>query len=169
MRGPRWYSTCWRACRITRDRHQSSHTLRNLVKSRALRERTRLSKTRNAGVHQAWVCDFEGFVINPESELHIWAEVLDHHVSFCDQLFEYRNSFGFFQIKGNRALVAVRVLVVRTVLTAQRIVAAHMFGHLNLNHICAPIGELAATGWTCSDLGEIDNAKACKSSGGGHV
>ena len=38
----------------------------------------------------------------------------------------------------------MRVLVVGAVLAAERVVAAHVLGHLHLDHVGAPVGELAA-------------------------
>ena len=76
---------------------------------------------------------------------------------------------GFLQVERDRALVAVGVLVVRAVLAAERVVAAHVLGHLHLDHVGAPVGELAARRGAGAHLGEIDDAKACEGGGGGEV
>ena len=61
------------------------------------------------------------------------------------------------------------VLVVRAFLSAQGVVAAHVLGHLHLNHIGTPIGQLTARGRASSDLRQVNDAKSGQGSGSGLV
>ena len=63
----------------------------------------------------------------------------------------------------------MRVLVVGAVLPAERVVAAHVLGHLHLDDVGAPVGKLAAGRGARADLGEVDDAKALQGGGGGQV
>ena len=63
----------------------------------------------------------------------------------------------------------MRVLIVGAVLAAERIVAAHMVGHLHLDDIGAPVGKLPARRRSRADLGEINDTKALERGGGGLV
>jgi hypothetical protein len=120
--------------------------LRNLVETRALGERAGLTESGNAGVHQPRIVLAEGFIVDAEPELDVGPKIFHHHIGGRDQAFQYADAFGFFQIERDRALVAMRVLIVGTLLPSQRIVAAHMLGHLHLNYIGAPVRELSARG-----------------------
>ena len=143
----------------TGDRHQAAHALCNLVKTRPCSQRAGLAKARDAGVHQTGVVFLQALVIDAQAELDIGAEVLNHHIGLGDQLLEQRNALGLFEVEGDRALVAVGVLVVRALLPAQRVVAAHVLGHLHLHHIGTPVGQLAAGRGASSDLGQIDHSE----------
>ena len=153
----------------TGDRHQAAHALRNLIKARPCGQGPGLSKARDAGIHQAGVVFFQALVIDAQAELHIGTEVFHHDIGLGDQIFEQRNALGLFQVERDRAFVAVRVLIVRALLPAQRVVATHVFGHLHLHHIRTPVGQLAAGRGAGTDLGQIDHSKSRKCSRSGLV
>src|SRR5690606_32899245 len=78
---------------------------------------------------------------------------------------ERGDALGLLQVERDRALVPMRVLVVGAVLAAQRVVAAHVLGHLDLDHVGAPVGELAAGSRTGANLGEVDDPEAAEGRG----
>jgi hypothetical protein len=61
----------------------------------------------------------------------------------------------------------VRVLVIRPILAAERVVAAHVVGHLHLDDVGAPIGKLPARRRAGADLREVDHPKALQGRGRG--
>ena len=140
-----------------------------LIKTRALGQRAGLAEARDAGVDQARVIGAERLIVDAQAVLHIGAKVLDHHVGGGDQSLEHRDALGQLQVQRHRALVAVGVLVIRAGLAAQGVVAAQVLGHLHLDHIGAPIGELATAGGAGAHLRQIDDAKALQGGGGGEV
>ena len=60
-------------------------------------------------------------------------------------------------------------MIVGAVLAAERVVAAHMVGHLHLDDIGAPVSKLPARRRAGPDLGEIDDAKTFQGGGGGEM
>ena len=54
----------------------------------------------------------------------------------------------------------MRVLVVGAFLAAERVVAAHVLGHLHLDHVRTPVGELARGGRPGAHLRQVDDAEA---------
>ena len=53
----------------------------------------------------------------------------------------------------------MRVLVVRSILPAQRVIAAHVLGQLHLDHIGAPVSELVASGRAGAHLRQAYDTK----------
>ena len=54
----------------------------------ALRVRPVLAETGNAGINDARIGFLQRFVIDAEPELHVGAEILDHHVGAVGELAE---------------------------------------------------------------------------------
>src|SRR5688572_2330522 len=127
--------------RQARHRHEAAHALRDLVEAGAGRVRAGLSEARDAGVYEARVHLRERRVIDAQAILHVGAEVLQQHVGALDQLLQHLDALRLLEVQGDRALVAVRVLVIRAVLPAEGVVPAHALGHLDLDHVGAPVGE----------------------------
>ena len=151
------------------DGHQPAHALRDLVEARARREGSRLAEAGDAGVHQARIGGRQCVVVDAETVFDIGPEVLDDDVRACDQALQRRNALGFLEVERDRALVPVSVLVVGAVLSSERIVAAHVLGHLHLDDVRAPVRQLAAGRGARANLGEIDDAKALQRGGSRQV
>jgi hypothetical protein len=151
------------------DRHQPAHALRDLVESGPARVGAGLAEARDARVDQARIDLRERLVVDAEAVLHVGTEVLQQHVGLLDQLLQHRDALRLLQVERDRALVPVRVLVVRAFLAAERVVAAHAVGHLHLDHVGAPVGELARGGGAGAHLGQVEDAEAGKGLRGGSV
>ena len=148
--------------RLTRDRHQPTHALRDLVKSGPIGQRPGLAKTGNAGKNQPRMRFAQGFVINTQPVFDIRTEILNHHISTLNQTLQGGNTIRCLEIQRHRPLVPVGVLIVGTILTAQRIVTAHVLRHLHLNDIGTPIGQLATGSRPGTNLGQINDPETLK-------
>ncbi len=146
--------------RQSRDRHEPAHALRDLVEAGTIGVGSGLAETGDAGVDQARIDLRERRVVDAEAVLHVGPEVLEQHVGLLRELLQHRDALGLLQVQRDRALVAVRVLVVGAFLAAQRVVAAHVLGHLHLDHVGAPVGELARGGGARAHLRHVDHAEA---------
>ena len=104
--------------------------------------RPALPETGDAGVDQARVDRLQRLVVDAEAGFHVGPIVLDHDIRLAHQLAEDLDPFRRFQIQRQTALVAVQVLEIGTVArTAEPF--ARTGRRLDLDHLGAPIGELA--------------------------
>src|SRR5262249_51146630 len=93
------------------------------------------------------------------------AEILDHDIGLLSQLEEDLLPLGGFQIERQTALVAVQVLEIGTVAAAAGGVGMLTRG-LDLDHIGAPISELAHRGRAGAMGSQIDDLEAVERQGG---
>src|SRR5258708_2265743 len=96
--------------RQARDRHQSAHALRDLVKTRTLAIGTILAEAGNRAIDDALVYRANGLVIDPEAEFDVRPVILDHDVGGLDHPFEDIDAVFFLQIEREAPLVAMKVL-----------------------------------------------------------
>ena len=126
------------------DRHQPTHALRDLVEARPRLVGPGLAIGRDRGIDDARIDGFQVRIIDPQPPLHVGAKILDHHIGLPREPQQGRAARLAFQVERDAALVAVQVLEVGTVAgAADRVAAFQPFRRLDLDHVGAPIGELA--------------------------
>ncbi len=152
-----------------RDRHEPAHTLRDLIEARPVAVRSILAEARNAREDDARVDLRERLVVDAQPEFHVGAVVLDDDIGGLHELHEDRDAPLVLQVEGDRALVAVQVLEVRTVARAAHRLALDARRRFDLDDVRPEIGELAHAGGPCAHARKIEDAKARKRGGGGNV
>ena len=146
--------------------HQAAHALGDLIEPGAAVVGTVLSESGDAAVDQPRVDGAQRFVIHPQPVLDVRAVVLNHHVGFLDQSLEQFQAFGRLQVEGNALLVAVQVLEIRTQSRpAERVIAFHGLGKLDLDGVGTPVGQLAHTGRSGPHPGQVQHSEARKGQG----
>ena len=139
------------------DRHEPGQPLRDLIEARALRVRAFLAEARDAAVHDARVLLRDRLVVDAQAVLHVGAEVLDHDVRAAREPHEQLPPARLLQIQREAALVAVQVLEVEAVaVAAQRLLAGRRRA-LDLDHVRAPVGELAHGGGSGARTAQIQD------------
>jgi hypothetical protein len=83
-----------------------------------------------------------------------WAVVLYQHISGLNHTLEHSDTFRFLQVEGQAAFVAMQVLKVRSV-TGVTVLDRHTRWGFDLNHVRAPICELAGAGGPCARSGQV--------------
>ena len=142
-------------------RHQAAHALRDLIEARPLGIRPVLAEAGDAGEHDARIDRPEVGVGDPEPVLDVGAEVLDHYVGALDQAQQDVPPFRRLEVQGQAPLVAVQVLEVRSGARAAEPVAVRaLIGQLDLDHVGAPVGELAHAGRAGAHARQVDHGEA---------
>src|SRR5580704_5749706 len=154
------------AARHAGDPHQAAHALGNLVEARALGIGTVLAEARDRAQHDARIHFLQALVVDAQSELHVGAVILDHHVGLLDQLHEDGLAVRLLQVERDRALVAVQVLEVRPMARPAHIHIAGARRHLDLDAVGAPVGEIAHGGRAGAHPRQIEHGKTGKRSCG---
>jgi hypothetical protein len=149
------------ASRLAGNRHQSAHALRHLIEAGALGVWAGLTKSGNAGEDDFLVDQLQRLVIDAETELDVRPEVFSDHIRAPDELFENFQSIRVFQVQREAALVAMQILEV-----GAGALAAPAVGHvqprrrLDLDHIRAPVGELAHRRRAGTHPRQVDDTEA---------
>ena len=151
------------------DRHQAAHALRNLVEARAQAIRSVLAVAGDAGIDQARIDRGHRLVADAKPVFDIGTVVFHQHVGARRQLLQDRDAFGRLEVQRHATLVAMHVLEV-TVLarTADTFAFVQCGGHLDLDHLRAPIGELTDRGRPGAHAGQIEHRDMRQSGGGLH-
>ncbi len=124
------------------DRHQSAHPLSDLVDPGPTGIGSVLAKAGDAAIDDARVDLLDRLVIDAEPVLDVGFVVLDDDVGALGELEEDRAALLALQVQCHRPLVAVQILEIRAVAAAAGGVDQFARG-LDLDHLRAPIGELA--------------------------
>jgi hypothetical protein len=150
----------------TGDGHQAAHSLGDLIEAGTISVRSVLAKTRDAGVDEPFVDFVQRLVVDPQTELHVRAVILDHNVGLLDKAAQYFQPFRRLQIECQAAFVAVQVLKIRAVpLAAQTGIALR---RLDLDHVGAPVGELPHAGRPGAHPRQIDDFEPSERTWTGH-
>ena len=136
------------------------HALSDLINPRALGVGSALAKPGNAAIDDARVDLFYRFVINPEPVFHLRTEILDDHIGLLGQLEKDRLALLGLQVEGQAALVAVQILKVKALASRAGDIAPRFARRLDLDHIGAPIGELAHRCRPGASMTEVENSEA---------
>ena len=148
------------AAGLAGDRHQPAHALRDLVDAGTRRVGAGLAEARDRAVDDLRIDLLDRLVVDLEAVLHVGAVVLDDHVGLLRELHEDRVAFLALEVERDRLLVAVQVLEVEAVAAAAHGVGAAGFGRrLDLDHLRAPVGELAhrrRAGAMCREIENLD-------------
>src|SRR5215475_8532637 len=139
------------------DRHQTAHTLRDLIHTWARRVGTTLAKSRNAAIDNPRIDLGNCVIIDAKSVLDVRAVVLDHNIGILRQLEEDLAAFRALEVESHRALVSVQVLKVKTVAVPPHNIAMARAWWLDLDHVGAPVRELAHRGRTSTMRGEVED------------
>ena len=142
------------------DRHQPAHALRDLIEARALAIRPVLPVSRDAGIDDARIDRAQFLVADFQAMLHVGPEILDHHIGRLRHAQE-RVAAGFrFQVECDAALVAMQVLEIAGMArAADRVAGLEPLRGLDLDHVGAPIRELAHAGRPRTHAGKIENGE----------
>ena len=138
-----------------------AHSLRDLIEAWAVAIRPALPKAGNAGIDQARVDRLQRLVVDAEPGLYIGPVVLDDDIRVPHQLAEDLDPLGCLEIQRQAALVAVQVLKIGTV-TRTAETFAGPGRRLDLDHLGAPIGELAHRRRTGADAGQVEDLEPGK-------
>src|SRR5262249_7729112 len=126
------------------NRHQSAHSLSDLIEAWAVRVGSILAKSGNAPIDDLRIDLAQILVIDLETLLHIWPEVLDHHVGLFHHAEKRSTAFGRFQIERDAPLVAVQVRKIRSLArAAQWLSGFQLWRRLDLDDVGAPVRQLA--------------------------
>ena len=151
------------------DRHQAAHALRDLVEARAHAVGTVLAVAGNAAVDEARVDRRHRLVADAEAVLHVGPIVLHQHVALRGELLQDRDAVGRLEVERHAALVAMHILEVAAFARPAGALAFVEAGrHLDLDHLRAPVGELAHAGRTGAHAREVDDFDMRKGGGSGH-
>ncbi len=99
-------------------------------------------------------------VIDAEAVFYLGAEILDDDVSLLRQLKKDCLAFLGLQVERQAALVAVQVLEIKPVAPRAGDIASGLARLLDLDHIGAPIGELADRSRPGPGMTQIENGVA---------
>ncbi len=143
------------------DRHQPAEPLRDLIEPRPFGVRAVLAEAGDAGEHDPRIDRPEVVVADPEPLLDVGPEVLDHDVRALDHPQQDLAPGLRLEVEGQAALVAVQVLEVGAgARAAQRMAVRPWVGHLDLDHVGAPVGQLAHAGGAGAHPGEVEHGEA---------
>ena len=143
------------------DRHQAAHALRDLVEARPIAVGTVLAEARQAHIDEARIDLAQRLVVEAEPVLHVGPVVLDQHVGAGRQLLQDGDAVGRLEVERDAALVAMQVEEVGTVARAahHRVLVA-LLRHLDLDHVGAPVGEVARRRRAGAGPRQIDHLEA---------
>ena len=152
------------------DRHQPAHALGDLIEAGAIGVRPGLSESGDARIDELGIDLGERLVVDPEPAFHIWPIVLNHHVGLLHHPLEGRDTCRRLEIDRDAALVAVEIGKIRPVARPAHVGRLDVLGRLDLDHVRAPVGELAHACRPGAHAREVENGEARKSLGsaGGH-
>src|SRR4029077_6689606 len=91
---------------------------------------------------------------------YLRAEILDDDVGLLRQLKEDRLPFLGLQVERQAALVAMQVLEIEALAPRAGNIASRSRRRLDLDHVGAPIGELADGGGPGTGVTQIENGEA---------
>ena len=147
-------------------RHEPAHALRDLVEARARRVGSVLAEAGDARVHEPRVDLRERFVIDAEARLHVGPEILQQHVGASRPGSSApRCPCGVLQVERDPALVAMRVLEVRS-LPGRRPIVVSMCSGVSIWIRRRPSRQAGGAGRTGAHLGQVEHGKAGKGLGG---
>ena len=120
---------------------------RDFVEARPLAVGAGLSISGDARVNDARIDRTQILVADLEPRLHVGSEILDHHVGLLRQPKECLAPLLRLQVERDAALVAMQVLeIARMARAADRIARLEPFRRFDLDHVGAPVRELAHAG-----------------------
>jgi hypothetical protein len=125
------------------DRHEAAHALRDLVEAGAVGVGPRLAEAGEGYIDKARVDGAQGLIVEAKPALDVRAIVLDQHVGIGGHLFQDRDALRFLEIERDAAFVAVQVEEIGTVPRTAHGVQLPTRGHLDLDDVGAPVGEVA--------------------------
>src|SRR5262245_942414 len=143
------------------DRHQAAHALRDLVEAGPARIGAVLAEARNAAENDLGIDLAQRLVVDAEPPLHVGPEVLDHDVGLFHHAQKRFEPFLRLQVQRHAALVAMKVLEIRTLARTTGSLSGHQRGRLlDLDDVGTPVSELAHAGRARPDLGQVEDGKA---------
>ena len=154
------------AARHAGDPHDAAHALGDLVEARALGIGPVLAEARDRAQDDARVHLLQALVVDAETELHVGAVVLDHHVGLLDQLHEDGEAVRLLEVERDRALVAMQVLEVGPMARPAHVHVTGAGRHLDLDAVGAPVGEVAHRGRAGTHPRQVEHGEAGKRSCG---
>jgi len=151
------------------DRREPAHGLGHRGEAGTRGVRTVLPETRDAAEHDALVDLAQCRVVDAQPRLDVGPKILDDHVCSLDELAEDLQPFRVFQVERHAALVAMHILEIAAFARAAGSFAFVEAGrHLDLDHLRAPVGELANAGRARAHAGQVDHFDMRKGGGSGH-
>ena len=117
-----------------------------------------LAEAGDARVDEARVDLRERFVVDAEAVLHVRTVVLDDHVGARRHALHELEALGLLEIDRDAALVSMQILEIRVVARGKiRLRVAVLVGAgLDLDHVRAPVAELAHAGGPGAHAREIE-------------
>src|SRR5262245_878644 len=142
------------------DRHQAAHALRDLIEAGPAGIGSILAEARNAAEDDLGIDLAQSLVVDAEPPLHVGPEVLDYDVGLFHHAQKRLEAFLRLQVQRHAALVAMKVLEVRTLAWTAGCLPGHECRRLlDLDNVGTPVSELAHAGRARTDLGQVEDGK----------
>ena len=145
------------------DRHDSAEPLGDLIDAGSGGIGSVLAEAGDAAVDDARIDRPASLVVDSEAVLDIGAVVLDDHVGGFGEAQEDLARLGLLEVERERALVAVEVEeVARFASAGDALGRARGGGLFDLEHIRAPVAELAGGGGSGAGAGQVEDEEVFK-------
>ena len=151
------------------DRHEAPQALRDLVHARPVAIGAGLAEARYRAIDDARIDGPHGLVIDAEPVFHAGAVVLDDDIGVLRHRQEYLAALVGLEVQRHRPLVAMEVLEVEAMALAGHHRSRILSGRrLDLDHIGAPVGELAHGRRPRAGTSEVEDLDMGERQRGGH-
>ena len=141
------------------DRHRVRPCLVRSDRSPGARDKALLAEAGNAAENMRGLISRRP-IVDPQPPLHVGPKVLDHHVGVLDQALEGGETLRRLEVERDARLLRCRFWKSGALARSARRSPMASAGRLDLDHVGAPIGQLAHAGRTGTDLRQIEHREA---------